>query len=100
ATIIIRAWPVRKAGLTPDKSGGRPFPDHAPSQITAGGRSHVRQSYRIKEAGELRKQERPSGASPEALQPIDIPVKFVSGRWRIGFLAEPRLLKTAYEAAR
>src|SRR5207244_13026954 len=34
----------------PDKSGGRPFPDHAPSQITAGGRSHVRQSYRIKEA--------------------------------------------------
>src|ERR1700761_3616073 len=57
------------------------LPDHAlacPAKITAGGRSHAGQHHRIKEAGYRRKQEGGFKAALEAIQPIDIPTKFVA----------------------
>src|SRR6476659_77380 len=66
------------------EGSGKPvaiFPDHAlalPSQNHGRGRSHARQPHRIKEAGDLGKQEGGFRGVLEPLQPIDIPVKFVT----------------------
>src|SRR5512138_407036 len=52
-----------------------------PSQNHGRGRSHARQPHRIKEAGALGKQEGGFRGVLERLQPIDIPVKFLTA-WR------------------
>src|SRR5579871_5780728 len=47
---------------------------------------------RIKDAADLGKQEGPPGTPQRAFQLLDIPVKFVSGRWQAGQIARPLAL--------
>src|SRR6186713_1664834 len=75
ANLVVSTWPFRKTGL--------PFSGSCaslPSQNHGRGRSHARQPHRIKEAGALGKQEGGFRGVLEPVQPIDIPVKFLTTR--------------------